>query len=147
MISVNSRFNSELPDILPDDLAEAKWPYTTVPLGATTTLSTCRFVSKLAVNRYPVFCLLESMGSIVRINMRVPAGIVLFLVLCGARETVAGITLSADGFSPKESPWAIVIPNNRAATQIKKLRIFLVSLVMFMNLLQLSVERMQSVDR
>src|SRR5580700_11655571 len=147
MISVNSRFNSELPDILPDDLAAAKWPYTIVPLRATTTLSTCRFVSNVAENRYPVFCLLESMGSIVRINMRVPAGMVIFLPPCGGKETVAGILSNADARVLKKSPWAIVVPNIRPATQTKRLRIFFVSLVMLTSLLQRSVERTQSVDR
>src|SRR6516162_5095408 len=88
-MSVNSSVSSELPDILPADDACAKRPYTVLPRGATTTFSTCRFVSRLAVKRKPAFCLLESMGSIVLIRIRVPAGTVTRCSLCGEKAPAA----------------------------------------------------------
>src|SRR5580698_5207890 len=71
-MSVSSNVRSELPANLPAEEAEARWPYTTVTLGATTTLSACRFVSRLAVNLYPAFCWLEFTESVILIKIRVP---------------------------------------------------------------------------
>src|SRR5215472_7961900 len=51
-----------------------------LPLGATTTSSNCRFVSRLAVKRYPTCCWLESTELTMRIRIRVPAGTVTLLV-------------------------------------------------------------------
>src|SRR5271156_823120 len=147
-ISVNSSDSSELPFILPADSADARRPYTVVPLGATTMLSTTRFVSRLAVKRKPAFCLLESMESIMRIKIRVPAGTVIFFALCGARDpTPAGIVFKDDAVLRKESPWATVSPISRAAAQKIRLRICLLSFVAFIVTLRQSAEKKRSADQ
>ena len=89
-MSVNSSVSWELPDILPADDACASRPWTMLPLGATTTSSACKLVSRLAVNRYPVLSLFESTESIIRIRIRVPAGTVTLLWLCAGLPAVAG---------------------------------------------------------
>src|SRR5215471_12458047 len=82
-MSVSSRVNSAPPDILPASSALASRPWTVVPRGATTVSSTCKFVSRLAVKRYPACCLLESRESTMRTKMRVPTGTAIFVrVVC-----------------------------------------------------------------
>ena len=52
-MSVSSRVNSELPDILPADEACASRPYNFEPRGATTVSSACRLVSRLSGEAIP----------------------------------------------------------------------------------------------
>jgi len=64
------------------------------------------------VKRLPVFCLLESMESIIRMRIRVPAGTVILLLLCAAEFAV--IAGSAEGPAIQDpSPefgYAVTIP-------------------------------------
>src|SRR5580704_7980377 len=105
-MSVSSRVSSELPDILPADSADVRRPYTVVPLGATTRLSTWRLVSRLAVKRYPAFCLVESIESIMRIKIRVPAGMLILFVPWAADDASSART----GFKPADEPFAKETP-------------------------------------
>src|SRR5271154_3464468 len=137
-MSVSSRVSSELPDILPADEAEARWPYTVVPLGATTTSTACRFVSSVAVNLYPAFCLLESMESTIRISTRVPAGTVTVFAFCAAAAVAAiGVLSSVLAEELVAEPWyTVATPARIVAAQIIAFRISCLLLPGFTGLTQ-----------
>jgi hypothetical protein len=112
-------------------------------------LSTTRFVYRLAVKRSPDFCLVESMESIMRIKMRVPAGTVIFFELCAAAEAaVAGAVLAtAATLLAKEFPCMDTIPNRMATAQTDTVRICFLSLVAFTIIPPQSAEKKPSEDQ
>src|ERR1700683_1845087 len=119
-----------------------------VPRGATTASSTLRFVSRLAVKRYPAFCLLESIGSIVRIKMRVPAGTVT-LAFCGAgAANQAGLAFKrADEALPNEFSCRAAKPSSSTTAQTTDFFMFFLSFVTFISFLQRWAEKKRSEDQ
>src|SRR4029077_6991220 len=121
-ISVSSKINSELPDILPADEASARRPYNVVPRGATTVSPACKLVSRVAVKRYPFVCFVVSIESTIRIRIRVPAGTVILFLLCAAALAEAGFAKPERGPSPK-IPGIIATLNRNVVVQTNALRI------------------------
>src|SRR5271166_297173 len=121
-ISVSSKDNSELPDILPAEEASARRPYSVVPRGAITLSSAWRLVSRVAVKRKPVFCLEESIASTVRIKMRVPAGTVILFLVCAAGLAAASCA-KPEGEPSPETPGTIAMPTRSVIPQKKVLAI------------------------
>src|SRR5215468_1924114 len=87
--------------------------------------SASKLVSRVAVNRYPVFCVLVSMGSIVRIRMRVPAGTV--TLSCAGPAALAERArrppVQKLPFGNAGEATAIAMVTRRAAGQKRELRI------------------------